>query len=279
MPRIVLVVTGDLERIGLADSLQRVFPQADFAVDALKRDSFTSSRVRVIGDTETPKLVDKLAAALVAAVDPGRSGKPADLAFVVEDLELANLDQPQIVVAAFRDAVLRHVDKHWSSEVRRSLALKRLHEKASFHLLAPMTEAYFFAAAEPLKAAGVASPAILKKGHDLEDFTVDDPAYLQEPVGSRSWARAAREKHPKRYLQYLLDPSEAIRYRETKQGVAALASTNWLQITAIHSQDHLRFLRSMIVDLAMGLGLPIGNYPGQTHPVTWLDGRKVLRNI
>lgn len=71
MTRVALIVTGDLERLGLATSLGRLFPNAEFHFE-MKVDGFTSRRVRNMGATKIRGLVDKMAEALVAAVDPGR---------------------------------------------------------------------------------------------------------------------------------------------------------------------------------------------------------------
>jgi hypothetical protein len=263
MPRVALLVTGEMERRGLAASLQRVFPEVDFHVE-MKLDGFTTGRVRNLGATTTLQVVDKLAGALVAAVDPGRGGKPTDLAIAVEDLEVGNLDQPGVVVQTFRDAVARHVDARWPSQARRDRALATLRERASFHLLAPMPEAYFFAAATPLAATGVTRTPELAPGVDLEEFTVVDPGYLAPATGSAEWATQDRNRHPKRYLQYLLDP---LLYTETQEGLAALGCIDWASLT-IACPTHLRFLRSLLLDLAYGLGQEARIPAGPEHPAT-----------
>jgi hypothetical protein len=274
---VALIVTGELERLGLAEALTRVFPDARFRVE-MRLDSFTSARVR--SDLRaptggTPRLVDKLAAALAATVDPGRRGVAADYALVIEDLELANLDQPDVVVSEFRDAVSRHIDQRWSGD-RGARSRKKLRERASFHLLAPMLEAYFFGEPASLEAAGITATPQLESGVDLEAFSVVDPPYLSAAPGSASWAVANRHQHPKRYLEYLLglaggpDP----RYRETIQGRAALLKTNFL--TLIEPEPgHLRFARSLLHDLALALDQPLP--AGIVHPAT-ARSSTVLRN-
>jgi hypothetical protein len=277
--RIALIVTGELERLGLAQSLERAFPEAEFMVDS-KRDSFTSGRVSILANPPIPALVDKLAAALVAAVDPGRNGaRRPDRVVVVDDLEIVNLDQPEVVVEAFRQAVVRHVEGHWASETRREVARARLRESASFHLLAPMTEAYFFADAPALVAVGVKKMPVLAAGQDHEDFLVEDTGYLQPVDGAHSWARPDRAKHPKRYLQYLLDPAEVVRYRETKQGLAGLQATHWRRVVPARPPAQLRLLRSLLFDLAMGLGTDPAWIGASPHPATWQHPGGVLRNI
>jgi hypothetical protein len=270
MKRVALVVTGELERRGLAASLARIFPEASFHVE-LKVDGFTTARVRNLGATTVPTLVDKMARALVAAVDPGRSGTPSDLAIAVDDLEIANLDQPGVVVETFRDAVVRHADVVWKNASRRELCRERLRDRASFHLLSPMTEAYFFGQEGPMVSLGVAGRTELAPGVDLEEFTVADATYLTAPEGSAEWAKANRRRHPKHYLQYLMSDG----YGETDEGLAALEKVDWRRL-ADDYPAHLRFLRALLADLAHGLGrtdVP----PGPEHEATRLRGG-VLRN-
>jgi hypothetical protein len=271
MTRVALIVTGELERRGLATSLSRLFPNSEFHIE-MKVDGFTSPRVRNMGATAIPGLVDKMAAALVAAVDPGRNGTPSDLAVAVDDLEIANLDQPDIVVETFRDAVARHVEQAWQSDRRRAQARIRLRECASFHLLSPMTEAYFFGDRDVLTVLGIAERAELAAGVDIEEFTVVDSRYLATPRGPESWAKDNRARHPKHYLQYLTDGG----YRETREGVAALGATRWEGLLANHP-THLRLLRSFLRDLAAGLGDETRVGPGPEHPATSLKW-DVLRN-
>ena len=100
--RVALIVTGELERAALHGSLHRAFPEHTFHVEA-KLD----------------------------AVDPGRNGTASDLAMVVDDLEIANLDQPHVVVETFRDAVDRYVASAWATSSRCDRARALLRERAS----------------------------------------------------------------------------------------------------------------------------------------------------
>jgi hypothetical protein len=276
MPRVALVVTGDLEQRGLAASLARVFPEADFHIEA-KLNGFTTGTLPNVGAAPIPTLVDKLAAALVAAVDPGRTGTPSDLAIAIDDLEIANLHQPGVVVATFRDAVTRYVNGKWPSTARQQRAYALLRERASFHLLSPMPEAYFFSDTSALAAAGVSASPQLAPGVDLEDFTVVDAPYLAAPTGSPGWAKSNRARHPKHYLQYLIDPTEGLRYRETQQGLAALGRVEWAALSGKHP-THLRLLRSLLLDLSHGLGQQARIPAGPDHPATALKQPGVLRN-
>jgi len=272
MTRVALIVTGRLEELALADSLNRVFPDTTFYVEK-KLDCFTSSRVRDLGATRTPSLADKLAQSLVATVDPGRDGHPADLVLVVEDLEVANLDQPDVVVDVLRNAVARHIDAHWPSQARRERAHRRLRERASFHLLCPMTEAYFFGDRATLAAAGVTAQPRLEPDVDLESFSVVDTTYLSEPRGTKTWATENRRRHPKHYLQFLLEPDA---YAETEHGRRALDQLDWSALVAAHA-SHLSFARSMLADLADALGLPAARFMGPRHPAT-ARAPSILRN-
>ncbi len=277
MSRVALVVTGDLERLGLAESLQRVFPSDEFHVEA-KLDGFTSGLLPHRGSTPVRGLVDKLAAALVAAVDPGRTGTPSDFAVAVDDLEIVNLHQPDLVVDTFRDAVARYAATCWSNQARTTRAQERLRTRASFHLLSPMTEAYFFGDPAALAAAGARGSPQLAPGVDLEAFTVVDATFLAAPAGSAKWARADRARHPKEYLRYLVDPTHPpeVEYRETKQGRAALAKLDWAGLSRSYGM-HLQLMRSLLVDVADAVGAPTPVPAVPLHPAT---SRKagVLRN-
>jgi len=77
--RVGLIVTGKCEHRGLAASLQRIFPEARF--EALGRQpvvSFTSADVRQLPESPVPTTLQKLAARIVAEVEPGRVEGPLD---------------------------------------------------------------------------------------------------------------------------------------------------------------------------------------------------------
>lgn len=170
MKRVALIVTGQAEHRALHLSLQRYFPDDRF--EPQYRDSFTSIPLPAAPafNPERPSLVEKLATALVAAVDPGRTGEPADLAVLVDDLELANTGAPERVVRHLRMAVADHVQRRWPSADRRDRCLQLLQARCSFHLLAPMLEAYFFGEPAALRRAGAQREPQLDGARDLEDF-------------------------------------------------------------------------------------------------------------
>jgi hypothetical protein len=238
-----------------------------------------------------PLVVDKLASHLIAAVDPGRKkpgGPVPDLVVAIDDLELYNLDQPEIVTAAFRDAIRRRVPSQFSSLDRQLRCFEQLKERASFHLLCPMLEAYFFTCPASLEAAAIQEQYFLVADKDVEDFESIDARYLSKfedvPHGNVSGeihpqTQRWYKKHPKQYLQHLIagpDVSGPI-YRETKQGAAALSVLSHRDVLATATQR--TFVRSLIYDLADKLDQPLP--VGDLHPATYQQTSKdrVLRNI
>lgn len=293
MKRVGLIVTGDVEELALHESLRRLFPTVDFARPQ-RGPSFTSNTLRAAPDFDAriPPDVEELARALVFAVDPGREreAEPYDLAVLVDDLELVNAACPERAVAYVREAVRLTIERAWSSAERRRRAHERVRERCSFHLFAPMVEAYFFGE----RAADRGQPALARAGAqrrslfdptacDLEDFHCLEPDYLDPADASRYWAKGERVKHPKRYLQFLCDPEGRNRrqgYQETKGGRQALRSLDWGSVLA--PAEHARFARSFILDLAEALGehQVAAKFAGERHPLTSRQGREnVLRNI
>jgi hypothetical protein len=284
MKRVALLVTGDVEKRALHLSLGRIFPEAAFEPQQL--DGFTSVELPAepTFDPARPSLAEKLAAALVSAVDPGRSGVPADLAFLVDDLELFNARVPERAVHHIRVAVERHIEARWPSADRRGRSAGLVRERCSFHLLSPMVEAYFFGEPAALERAGATRPArIDPRVSDVEDFVTDDPDFLAPPDGKHPvWAKAQRARHPKRYLQFLCDPEgdNPRAYRETKGGHEALRSLDWRAV--LDPPSHVRFARAFLADLAEALGSPelATLFPGEAHGLTSRNDRdNVLRNI
>ena len=249
MKRVALLVTGDVEKRALHLSLKRIFPDVEFEPQQL--DGFTSGELPVeppAFDAGNPSLVDKLAAALVSAVDPGRSGTPADLAFLVDDFKLWNTRVPERAVHHIRVAVARQLEHRWPSSDRRRRSADLVRDRCSFHLLSPMVEAYFFGEPEALARAGATRPAQVDPSvTDIEDFLVaDDAEFLAPPDGKHPiWAKAHRARHPKCYVQFLCDPAGANprAYRETKGGHEALRSLDWRAVLAPPS--HVRFAAAL----------------------------------
>lgn len=119
--RIALIPTGRMELHGLERCLGRLFPGHELEVvesgrDALDRpipfDGFTSSALPVPLRTtrDPPTNLSKLVQAMAAELEPGRAGERADHCIVIDDLELANVERPDRVVAAIRHEVRLHLE-------------------------------------------------------------------------------------------------------------------------------------------------------------------------
>ncbi|WP_163990731.1 hypothetical protein [Pyxidicoccus caerfyrddinensis] len=279
--RVGLLVTGKCEEKALADSLGRIFPEARFEV--LDRiESFTSADLRDVPDSEVPTTLEKFAKSIVAAVED----EPPDLVVAIDDLELVNASHPELVGRRVRDAVRWHLETHdWSSETMRLKVVDRVRKRCSFHLFAPMVEAYFFAEPEALGRAGATQPARLDATRpDLEDFLTDDPEFLQHPnvphqQKRKSWAIPERARHPKHYLRFLCEPTNPLtdRYVETRGGAAALSHLAWGQVFA-HA-DRVRLACSLFEDIADALSID-HPFPGESHPATAsFKSARVLRNL
>ena len=235
MPRVVLIPTGRMEYDGLGPALRTVFSEVEFVCEPetseprtldRKLFGFTSNPIPAGGWPNKPGKLDELVARVAAAVNPGRNGIKADHVILIDDLELANRAQPLAVIEEVRKAVRRQLaaltTRLGAQAVQRTAdALK---ERASFHLLAPMVEAYLFADPDALARAGALTnhPPELVSGRDLEQFQVANPSSPKPPDGLRyedpfpdcqarnpdrdplyPWEAANRGEHPKHYLQFI----------------------------------------------------------------------------
>jgi len=291
MARVQLITTGVMEERALGKSLRRLFPDHEF-VSWPRLDGFTSARL-----PPAPPLpsgvrlnLDKFVANLIGAFDPGnrRDRSRPDFVVAVEDVELANADDPARITASLRDALQRRFDA-WPTKDRAHDRLREdLQRKVSFHLMAPMTEAYFFADSRALARATAPAPCRPSRFDpetDVETFALDDPDYLGPPADPSSpWCtETGRQGHPKRYLIYLTESSAGGRYRESEHGARALEGLDWRHVA--RSPDHTRFARSLLADLEDMLGppsqaLPSATAAGQTHSLTWPPPRDhLLRNL
>lgn len=288
MTTVAMLVTGDVERMALAPSLRAVFPGVEFTVQ--KINSITST---TIGSPPSPRalragqpayeLIRRLWKMVTAPVKPGTLA--ADFALAVDDVELLNLPphgSPNAVVGLVREAATAFLDAEFSDLRTRTRHAATLRTKCSFHLLCPMVEAYFFGEAGALHRAGVppTRSALLQAG-DLEDFTVNDPAFAAPSAGPWQVQRAKRvkgnlnpDKHPKDYLDFLRDPTQ-LTYSETTDGVRALGTLQWSSVGA--SATEVTLLRALFEDLsdALGVANPLGS--GFLHPATW-PARSVNRS-
>ncbi len=282
MATVALIVTGKMEHYGLADSLGRVFPKVEFSAQMV--DGFTTTKViwpPPSGARGVPSAIEKYARAFLAALDPGRRKVRPDFVFGIDDLELENRDQPEKVIDAVRHAVHAELERRKAGMNAASYDkfANRVREYCSFHLFVPMPEAYFYADPATLQAIGCVRQPMLAANCDVERFVATDPVYLGvPPSASPSWAIDLRLRpfHPKRYLEFLLQPAS---YSETEEGLKALSVLNWQRVQT--EPERTLFLRSLFQDLAFAAQLPIADFPGKAHPLTSNYGSRtrVLRNF
>lgn len=294
MKTVALLVTGKAEQ-ALAGSLHRIFPHTEFVM-LPRYDGFTSSvlpsppMLHALGTAKRPTNVERLASVLVGELEPGRRDRRIpDVVVMVDDLELANQAHPERAIEHVRTAVQMHIERHpWPSAASRQRALDRVRERCSFHLLAPMVEAYFFAERAALDRAGAKRPSMFDATTtDVECFMVNDAPFLSPPdrlVGASlpPWAIKDRARHPKSYLQFLCDPTGLLRraYVESQGGRAALHELDWAAV--LSPPAHVQFVRSLVHDLADALGEDgvMRRFTGSTHPLTWPPSPNcLLRNV
>jgi len=96
MVRIKLIVTGDMEKLALHESLRRVFPGERDGEEVIweqprKIHCTTSHPLRE--DRRPSQPMVELARAMLAEVGIGRTGQPADLVVAIDDVELGNLER------------------------------------------------------------------------------------------------------------------------------------------------------------------------------------------
>lgn len=283
MTEVALLVTGVTE-LELGAALAPVFPSLRFTV-LPRLDGFTSNRVGDEDPVEDGR-ARELARALIAAVDPGRARRgeaPPDYAVAIDDLELANRDRPAVVVEHFRRAVDAEIAAMWPSAARQDRCRAIVRERCSFHLFTPMIEAYFYGdRAALLRARARRASAFDGLACDPEAFSVAEPDFLAPASGAVYWATEGRGEHPKRYLEFLIDPQgdapKRERYREARDGRAGLRGLAWREITA--PPAHVAFLRSLLADLAdiAGVDAPSPGVPA--GPTGLLHHRaRTLRNV
>lgn len=290
MTRVQLVVTGDLEKLAMSASLERALRGAGADVHFLapfKVDGGTTTRLPPPSEGQmTPRAIERLANALVtqALLAPSKSQPVPDLVIGIDDLELGNHDQPEVVVKWLRRAVQENIAARYPSMDAAERAREALRCRCSFHLLVPLAESYFFGESDALRRAGVApgTPVHLV-GTDVEAFETDHPEFM--PIAAaRNAVKAAQgmawwreERHPKRYLEFLLERSDnTALYDETVQGVAALRTLEWSTVGA--AREGVLFVRALFEDISdlLGINNPLG--PGTLSEHTY-PRRTVRRDL
>lgn len=290
MIRVQLVVTGDLEKLAMSASLERVLRNAEADIHFLapfKVDGGTTARLPPPSEGQmTPRTVTKFANALVtqALVAPSSSQPLPDLVIGIDDLEVANHDQPEVVVAWMRRAVQERIAERYTSMDAAERAQEALRCRCSFHLLVPLAEAYFFGERDALRRAGVAPvTSVHLVGTDVEAFETNDPDFLPiaavenatKAAQGKPWWR--EERHPKRYLQFLLERGDGTTlYDETVQGVEALQTLDWQALGT--TQEGVSFARALFEDISdmLEINNPLG--PGMLSEHTY-PRRTVRRNL
>ncbi|HEY8378014.1 MAG TPA: hypothetical protein VIK91_16065 [Nannocystis sp.] len=300
MATVRVITTGSMEERALHRSLQAIFPEHTF-VPHPRLDGFTSATLPpdyadLAKRPRPPINLDKFVGTIIGLFAPGRrQDRPRpDFVLAVEDLELVNAAAPENVIGSVRSAFERKLESWPVDGPARRRLVETVRERCSFHLMAPMTEAYFFADAQALARAthpGPDHPVQFDAAtRDIEAFEVDDSNYLDARHDPAiAWCTDNRARHPKHYLRYLTDPQldGKHRYNELGPGVAALETLAWSEVvrTDTRPATHARFARSLLADLHDMLGIahdaqPAPPEPAHCHPLTWPPpASPVLRNL
>jgi len=271
MVRIKLIVTGDMEKLALHESLRRVFPRERDGEEVIwerprKIHCTTSHPLREDRGPSQPMV--ELARAMLAEVGIGRTGLPADLVVAIDDVELGNLEREMVIAQHLRAAFESLLAKH--SGNAESRYRKLLQERCAFHLLKPMVESYLFGDSAALLNSGVpvGTSPLLAHPSDVERFECADPAWLptcraenERHQTGKSWWR--HERHPKHYLEHLVQRGQSL-YDETRQGRDALAGLDWQQVPK--QAEDTPLARSLFEDLADWFQVPNPLSLGSPHP-------------
>ncbi|MGM0575152.1 MAG: hypothetical protein ACQEXJ_05415 [Myxococcota bacterium] len=272
--RIRFIVTGDVERAALVPSIKRLFtlvaPETEPEwLPPQKVPATTTSRLRHSTPPSAP--MRRLAKAMIMEASEGEDGTPADLVVAVDDLELANFDQPDVVCEHLRQAIDDEIGERQLSMRAEQRLRDRLKERCSFHLLAPMVEAYFFGEHDALVRAGCA-PSVqphLRNANDVESFFSTDTDWLpvcqarnqhQAAAGFPWWEE---ERHAKHYLEYLVD-REGGDYDEMVGGRRALEDLDWQAVG--QATGSVALVRAMMEDIADTFAPPLPNPIGAGTP-------------
>jgi hypothetical protein len=277
---IKLIVTGDMEKAALHESLQRFFPVQQNGLDVIwetprKVQGATSYQLKSLTlGCVVSNPMKELAKAMLAEALTGKKGVSADLVIVIDDVELGNLGQENIIAEHFKTAVKEDIKIRSNGSASEEARLRDVvRKKCSFHLLKPMVEAYLFGDSNALGLAGVpngTNPCLVHLS-DVEEFETNDPQWLPtchsentKRQNNNPWW--CHERHPKHYLQFLTTSS----YDETIQGKKALEELNWYLVPKC--QNDIPVFRSLFEDISDWYNIPspigIGN---NTLPNFWIN--------
>ncbi|HRI71182.1 MAG TPA: hypothetical protein PK156_43415 [Polyangium sp.] len=328
--RIAFLPTGRTEWNGLVDAFRVLFPGEHHEFDVLPSDGemrsfpdkypypgFTSNPLTLEHETDPPEAALELVERAAREALGDKHREAADLVIVLDDLEPANMHQPDRVAKVFRNVVIKHVAGLPSQATREKTQAKLL-ERVSFHLLVPMVEALFFADPTALHNAGVSEEVTeaYPSDRDPEQFEIADSAYLNASddacscwkalgakkksrpkwLGLPSWWNANepdeqgrviswRQGHPKGYLQWLCKDGshkKCTTYDESIGGGRALSSLSWPAL--LGREKHFGYLRALISDVSAKLqqdpatGKVVGTIANLTDPLQYRPDA-VLRNL
>lgn len=270
MPRIKLIVTGDMEKLALHKSLRRFFPRALNGQEVIwddPRKLHCATTYRLLNNGKLSAPMKYLAQAMFAEAFTGKTVGPADLVIAIDDVEIGNIAQENIIAEHFRAAVEHTFQEKQYSRMAETRYRNMLRSNCSFHLFRPMVESYLFGDANALQIVGVqASPQLVYP--DVEEFETNDPSWLPTCRIENAKRHQAtpwwqHECHPKHYLEHLAERSQVF-YEETNHGKNALENIAWERVHTCQSDTP--FLRSLFEDIADWFGItnPIGT--GNTSP-------------
>ena len=313
--RVGILVTGETEYYGMALALKQLFPDHSFDCLPVEKKSlqgkelpsgFTSCQLSCEHVQNPPEACLNLVALAAQEAVGDRRTEAYDLVIILDDLEICNAHQPDLVSEVMRMAVHKHLETLASRNGRIQDRTKQaLRDKVSFHLVAPMIEAWFFIDEGALNRAGVQSLESVSFGKDSdpESFLTDDQSFLAADAAfctalakqRRNCIKKNKPKwidnenrcwHPKGYLQWLTrDPEHkhCTKYQESRHGAHALEEFDWKQVPTRH-KDHLGYLKAMVEDLEQGLEsksvVDLGSPPnGVSTAMAQLPCNPMLRNI
>ena len=294
-PRVVqFIFTGETELVAFVPSLERALGTTAREVEfrqPLRVNGTTTARLP-IGSAVAVATMKKLARKMLAAatIQKKRVRLP-DLVIALDDLELANLDQANVVLDHLRLAVEEVIREKSVSD--QPAARQAFANKCSFHLLCPMIESYFFGDRLALAQVGIPTDFTLDLcDTDVERFETEESEAWSRLVDSRNKEKSAQgwswwneARHPKHYIDFLSrDVNPEFAYVETTHGVAALRGLNWREV--FETGGPACFARSLFEDLLWGLDLAPPSFPSSsgdlpTDPYRrgWTIGSGVLRNL
>ena len=284
--RVGILVTGQTEYYGMEEALKKLFPDHSFDCLPAEKKSlpdtppysgFTSCQLSREHVRNPPEACLHLVARAAQETVGDRRKDAYDLVIILDDLEICNAHQPDLVSEVMRTAVRMHLDTlDGTIHARTKQALRN---KVSFHLAAPMIEAWFFIDEGALQRAGVhlLESVSFIKDSDPESFLTDDQSFLSADatfctaLANQSHSRRRKNKpkwidnanrhlHPKAYLQWLTRNPEnkcCTNYQESRHGAEALRDLDWAQVPSLR-KDHFGFLKAMIEDLEQGLETKAG---------------------